>query len=121
MKKVDIVKETNDEGKEIVKSINLIETYQDNKGKYTSIFYYKIDKKFGIAYDDDAFCKITIDHENEIDYNNFNENIMKSELALQLLGLTKDDDLELNKDKFMDAFKHIYVITKKEYEKETEE
>lgn len=88
--------------------VNRIESkivYSEEIGKYTTRFYYRLEKETGASKDgiSPVYCMQTIQHKNKINYDNFS-NFFREEIA-------KSGECSIE---------YVVPITKKQYQKEME-
>lgn len=127
----EIIKEVNEEGKEIVKQITVTRETNvkklDNEQEYKSVFYYKVNKESDLHKEgnvDTVVLEIT--HLNPIDYKKFHESLMIESWALEMLGydMVEDKDIWVEKLKTDKSFElklgdlldTLIPISKEEYD-----
>lgn len=127
----EIIKEINEEGKEIVRSVKITRETNvknfNNEKEYNSIFYYKVNKKSELYKEgnvDTVVLEIT--HLSPINYKKFHESLMIESWALEMLGydMIEDKDIWVEKLKTDKGFElklgdlldTLIPITKEEYD-----
>lgn len=102
MKPIDQQVVINREG-DIVQSVQIDTSYSEDKGQYTSVFHYKLDKALGVgANNTEALAVVSIEHKNPINYEHFHHTVIREDLARK-----GDCDVSM-----------IVPITKEQYESE---
>lgn len=81
---------------EIIRSVEITNTYTDKREKYDTIFYYRIDDKADLG--KGIYAKISLNHGNEIDFDNWDK-INKAQMH-------EEQGIKLE---------YIYSVTEKEY------
>ena len=104
------------------KKNNSSEKYTINEK--TSTFYYQVVYSKSNS---DNFIKLHINHENDIDYSKFHKRILPTKLAVEILGYSYIDDLDIWTNKYktdthfknkLNEMKSLFVpISEEEYKR----
>jgi hypothetical protein len=91
------------DSEDVITSIEFVNKFSDEKGQYTSIFYFRLEKEVGVSKDgiSPAYSKQTLEHNAPLDHDLITEEIREDMATVS--GVDK---------------KYIVPITKEQYEEE---
>lgn len=108
-KKIKTTKKVNENNKEIISEITLIDKKESyNESEYSSTFYYKVKEDSELYINNKvSTVVISIKHGEPIDYKEFHEDIMIHDWALNMLNYDMIEDSDIWMDKMFSNDKSV--------------